>query len=104
MDSKNKIFNILSYIPPLFFIGLLTEGKNDADLRFHANQGLVLSIAMIGLMILGAILSPFTFGIILIFTGIAQFVVGIFCIIGIVNAVKGEQKELPLFGKFKIIK
>ncbi len=102
MDSKNKIFNILSYIPPLFFIGLLTEGKNDADLRFHANQGLVLSIAFYGLFVIGLILSFTLF--VPILTGIAQFVVGIFCIIGIVNAVKGEQKELPLFGKFKIIK
>ena len=43
--------------------------------------------------------SPF-FGII----SLLNIVILVFAIIGIINAAKGEMKELPLVGKFRIIK
>jgi len=35
---------------------------------------------------------------------IFQVIVVILAIMGIINAAKGEQKKLPLIGKFKLIK
>ena len=45
-NTDNKVYNVLSYIGPLFIVGLLLKPKN-VSVRFHANQGLVLFLAEI---------------------------------------------------------
>jgi len=87
--EKNKIMAALAYI--LFFIPLIADSNSKFG-RYHANQGLILLIAgaiLACIPILGWIVSP---------------VVWVFIIIGIVNAINGKAKELPLIGKFKILK
>ncbi len=98
MEGDNKIFNVLSYFGILWLIGLIAK-PNEPDVRFHVNQGIILSIALFaaGLLNIIPILGQILFGLV----GLAVF---IFAIMGIVSAVKGEQKELPLIGKFKILK
>ncbi len=93
MDNNNKLYSILAYIAPFWLIGLLAA-KDEQDVKFHVNQGIVLTIGwfiagLLSFLIIGFILYiPLT----------------IFAIMGIINASKGEQKELPLIGKIKIIK
>jgi len=100
MDNNNKLYNVLSYLN-LWLIGLLVAPQ-EQDVRFHVNQGIVLSIGEFALVILSTILA-FTV-IVPILCFIAGVVLCVFAIIGIINASKGEQKELPLIGKIKILK
>ena len=96
--DANKGLAILSYIGILVLIPLLAA-PNSRFARFHANQGLVLWIAS---MIVGAV------AIIPILGWIASFVGGIIVfvlmIIGIVNAAGGKAKQLPIIGKYTLIK
>lgn len=96
--ADNKTMGILSYI--LFFIPLITgDAQKSPFVKFHCNQGLVLAIAGVlssiiaVIPIIGWILAPVL--------GIAVFV---FDIMGIIAAVKGEKKDLPLVSKLKILK
>lgn len=82
-DSNDKLFGILSYIGILWLIGLLA-GKTEFT-KFHANQGLL--TWLVGFI-------PF----------IGWVASLIFMIMGIINVCNGEKKELPVIGKFQIIK
>ena len=94
--EKNKAMGLLAYI--LFFIPLLAA-KDSHFARYHANQGLVLFLC--GLIssvlwiipILGWIIAP-----------ILSIVITVLAVIGIINALNGKAKELPIIGKFKILK
>lgn len=99
--NDNKAMAIIGYIIPLlFFIPLVTDAKNSPFAKFHANQQLVLLIAAIAVNVIGAIIPFIGWFIILPLGSIAIFV---FAIIGLINAAKGEMKELPMIGGFKII-
>ncbi len=94
--EKNKVMAVLAYI--IFLIPLLAA-KDSKFARFHTNQGLVLFI--------GAILSSVIAAIPLIgwiIAPIAGLAITVLAIIGILNALNGRAKELPLIGKFKILK
>lgn len=101
MDNNSKLYNVLSYLN-FWLIGLLVA-PNDQDVKFHVNQGIVLTIAEVAVFILSFILAfiPIVGWIISFLLFVA---VGVLAIIGIINAVKGEQKELPLIGKIRILK
>ena len=95
--EKNKVMAALAYF--LFFLPLVVCPDSPFG-RYHANQGLLLLIVGIaGGVILGII--PIIGWILLPFFYIA---VAVFAIIGLMNALKGLAKPLPLFGKFQIIK
>lgn len=108
--SDNKVMGVLAYFGILFLIPLLAA-PNSRFARFHANQGLILFILEIAYGIVQAILSALFFAISWRFgyamatiLGLLWIVLGVFAIIGIVNAAQGKAKELPIIGKFKIIK
>lgn len=94
--EKNKVMAVLAYI--IFLIPLLAA-KDSKFARFHTNQGLVLFIGGIlssviaAIPIIGWIIAP-----------IAGIIITILAVIGIVNALGGKAKELPIIGKFKILK
>ena len=94
--EKNKVMAVLAYI--LFFIPLLAA-KDSKFARFHTNQGLVLFLGGIiasvvaAIPVIGWIVAP-----------IAGLVITVLAIIGILNALNGKAKELPVIGKFKILK
>ena len=94
--EKNKVMAILAYI--LFFIPLLAA-KDSKFARFHTNQGLVLFLGGIiasvvaAIPVIGWIIAP-----------IAGLVITVLAVIGIINALNGRAKELPVIGKFKILK
>lgn len=96
--ADNKIIALFSYLGILFLIPLLAS-PNSKYARFHANQGLVLFLANIVLGIVAVI--PILGWIV---GGIGSVVAFILAILGIVNAVTGKAKELPLIGKISILK
>ncbi|MBQ7114042.1 MAG: hypothetical protein IJO10_07365 [Clostridia bacterium] len=96
-NSTNKVMGILSYLWILWIVPIFAA-KDSQFARFHANQGLVLWIISIVGGIIGEI--P-VIGFISWIVGIAYLVL---TIMGIVNAVKGEMKPLPIIGGIKIIK
>lgn len=93
--ANNKVMAILSYFWILFLIPLFAA-KDSPFARFHANQGLLLFIWSIVVMILRKIWWPLG-----AIGGIISFIL---FIIGIVNAASGRAKELPVIGKFRLIK
>ncbi len=107
--QENKAMAVLAYI--LFFIPLLTGAhKTSVFARYHTNQGTVLAITSIIWSIAYGILSailvfiPYIGWLLMIIIGLTGFILPVFCIVGIVNAVNGQMKPLPIVGKFTIVK
>lgn len=118
--EANKVMAILSYL--IFFIPLLTGAhKTSPFVKYHVNQGTILFLLTLawGLVntilttILAAILiNPTTwysgswgiYGLITSVLGLLWLIPTALCIYGIINAATGKEKELPIIGKFKLIK
>ncbi len=95
--ETNKVVCILAYI--FFFIPLIADSSNE-EYRFHANQGLLIFILNIIVLILGILIPIIGWFVILPLGGLGVLA---FCIIGIINAANEEMKELPLIGSIRII-
>ena len=96
-DAKaNKLMAILAYLGILVLIPLFAA-KESKFARFHTNQGLILLIISVVIYFIGRISALSTLAWLL------NAAVFILAVIGIINAVKGETKELPLVGKYRII-
>jgi uncharacterized membrane protein len=79
----------------IFFVPLLTEYKNDPLVKYHVKQSLLLTLAFVAC----------SFARIIPFFGwmIASFVpmlIGILWIFGLINSINGEQKPVPVIGKY----
>ena len=91
--ANGKALAVLSYFSILCIIPLIMR-DNDFSL-YHAKQALVLLIASFALGVvafipcLGWVMAPIG--------GLCLFV---FVIIGIINAIQGQAKPLPLIGQF----
>ena len=96
-DSNKKLYCILAYIGILWLIGLIQLPK-DEDVKFHVNQGIVISIAMVALRIIAII--PVIGWIV---SAVGWIGILVLAIMGIIAANNGERKELPLIGKIKIL-
>lgn len=81
--ANNKVMAVLAYLGWLLLITIFAA-PNSKFARFHANQGIILFICG--------------------FIPVVNFIAFIFCIMGIINAINGKAKELPLIGKIKILK
>jgi uncharacterized membrane protein len=79
----------------------VSEAKNSPFAKFHANQQLNLLLAAIAVNVVGTIIPILGWFIILPLGTILIFVLAI---MGIINAVKGEMKKLPIIGGFELIK
>ena len=105
---ENKGMAVISYI---FLLSLISyfAAPNSRYVRFHAIQGINLMIfegiyaVSVGIVTAAFRFIPF-FGV-LVSAAASVLWIGFFVlmIIGIVNAVNGEMKELPIIGKLKII-
>jgi uncharacterized membrane protein len=108
-NSDDKVMAILAYI--FFFVPLIAGAHRKSEFaRFHTNQGTVLWIAALAYSIVYGILAtilwliPFL-GLLLIFVlGFVPLGFLVLAIMGIVNAANLEMKELPIIGKYNIIK
>lgn len=95
--ESNKVYAILAYLGILVLVPILAA-KDSKFAKFHANNGLVLLLAMV---ICGFLCS---IPIVKYFTGIIELGIIIIDIIGLISAAKGEAKELPIISGIKIIK
>jgi len=117
--AQNKTMSGLAYIPILFFLPLVACPQSKYG-RFHANQGLMLLILVGILAVVGNILafafwggSLYSYGlgfyprfyfVMYIIWAVIYIVDFGLIILGFYNAFTGRARELPLIGKFRIIK
>jgi len=106
----------------VFFLIPLLGAKHSRYARFHANQGLLFLILWVIVVIINNIIAAATvaslyssawfygggFGAAYVIGSIISIVLGILVaiigIIGLINGFTGKVKNLPLIGKFRIIK
>lgn len=100
LEQDVKILSAIGYIGLLFLVPYLVKPK-DKFAVFHANQGLLLLIATVVINVIGSIIPVIGWFIILPLGGI--FTLMLF-ILGIISALKGEEKRLPLIGNFDLLK
>ena len=94
---------------PILVLIPLFAAKNSKFARFHTNQGLVLFVATVVWNVVTRILTAvlkYLYVTKAIVSG-AMWLIGmllcVLAIMGIVNAVKGRAKELPLIGKIRFL-
>jgi len=94
MTKKSKAFAILSYLCVLVIVSLIM-GKKDKFVMFHAKQG-------VGILFLWVV-APYVFWIPILGWIAGPILVAltlVLMIYGIVHASKGEEKPVPLVGKY----
>ena len=108
--EQNKIMGILAYLSWLVLIPIFAAPKSKFA-RFHANQGLVLAITEIAWWIVSGIVNAILYSINWrlgsiagTLFGLANLIFLVVALLGIINAANGRAKELPVIGKFKILK
>lgn len=101
-----KTLAVVGYILPfLFFLPLQDEkSKNVAYVRFHANQQLILLILCVGVYFVQGILFSILMALGVIALQLINLALVALAIIGALGAYKGEMKELPFVGHFRILK
>ena len=123
--EEGKGMAVVAYIIAL--IPYFAGDKKNKFVRYHAIQGMNLMLIAIGYSIVAGILAgivysimygnctniysilqggcnPGSFGLIAFIIWLPAMAIGVIDIIGIVNAVNGKEKEVPILGKVKIIK
>ena len=98
MKETNKWICVLAYI--IFVIPILVDSDND-KYKFHSNQGLILFILAVVISIIGSFIPVIGWFIIL---PLGEILCIVLVIIGMINAYNGKMKELPIVGKYKLIK
>lgn len=113
--ESNKVMAVLAYLSWLVLIPLIGAQKSKYA-KFHTNQGLVLAITEIAWGIVSAVVKTiirtvfsliglgFLATIINSLLGLVSLAFLVLSIIGIVNAANGKAKQLPVIGKFTLIK
>lgn len=107
--ENNKVMAALSYFSVLVFIPIFAAPKSKFA-RFHANQGLVLLIAEVIFSVLHYILKMVVYAIswrlsfLTTIVSFAEIFLLVFSILGMVNAVTGQEKKIPIFGNITILK
>ncbi len=121
--EKNKAMGILAYFGILVLIPIFAA-KDSKFARFHSNNGLILCIIGVVvwlLNILNGVIFPrkieylfgvpirtgsrfFLYHVFAVIFWIIMIAVGVLAIVGIIHAVKGNKKKLPVVGNIEIIK
>ena len=91
--EENKWIACLAYLGILFLIPLLAK-KDSPYSQFHAKQGIVLFLGWIAASVINVI--PILGQIIFV---IASLFFLVLFFIGVINALSGKAKELPLIGQ-----
>jgi len=117
--EENKVMGILAYFGPLALVPFFTK-KDSPFAMYHTKQGFLLLAVDIGVMILNWILglirvtrTNYVLGVpyeykatpwfISLITTLLFIGIGILAVLGIVNAIKGEKKPLPLIGNLNFL-
>jgi len=99
MDKKHNGMAVFAYLWVLILIPFLTDAKNDPFVKFHLRQGLALIIFDVVAWFIVMLIGWFPI-IGWLITWILWLASLVFVIIGIVNVVNGNEKELPLIGQY----
>ena len=99
--EEGRSIAVLSYalllaMVPYFFLPLIW--RNNEFTLYHAKQCHAIWVALLVLMVIAAPLMFVCVGIIIASVAIIGALV--LCIMGIMNAIKGEAKSLPIVGKW----
>ncbi|MCA9392315.1 DUF4870 domain-containing protein [candidate division WWE3 bacterium] len=98
--QHNTGMAMIAYL--LFFVPLLTgDAHKDEFVKFHTNQGTLLFILSVAVSVVGTVVPFLGWFLVIPLGGLFTFVL---FVMGIINASKGEMKELPVIGKYQIIK
>ena len=103
MDAK--VTGIVSYISWVGWLVAFLAGDKEGA-KFHLNQALVLMIAMTVLPIVSAVVGfiPIVGFIVRLVAGLCCLVLLAFRIVGLVGAIKGEEKSVPIIGNIQLLK
>lgn len=99
--EEGKVLSIFAYI--IFLIPLLAGGDNQFT-KFHANQGLVLFLTSLALMVVSNILSWIIWPVGMLVSSVGSLGILALAILGIINVVQLEAKPLPVIGGITLIK
>ena len=103
-NSTAKVISILDYIGILWILGLFIE-KDDPDVKFHTNQGLIFLLEVVTGVFSVLSVIPILGIVFTLAGGLLGIVCLVLAILGIVNAAQGLQKPLPVIGTlFSFIK
>ena len=92
--GKNIAMGVLAYLGPLVIVSFIVA-KDDPFVKYHIKQGLVLFVIEVVLWMLSNMIWQLW-----MIYDIINIGTLILSILGIVNVVNGQEKELPLVGKF----
>jgi uncharacterized membrane protein len=113
--EQNKMMSLLAYLGILVFVPLLAA-KNSKFARYHSNQGFILLIFCMGWVIIHRVLMAIfrviflngthwrIYSLIDTVLSLIYVVFTILAVIGIINVFNGRAKELPVIGKYKLLK
>ena len=96
IHMNKQVTGMLAYLTWIGWLIAFIAGDREGA-KFHLNQALVLAIAALVKGVLSTIGVP---GFLIWLLGVMIYV---FCGIGIYQAYKGEEKELPIVGGIKIL-
>lgn len=104
--GNEKLYAVIGYIFPfLFFLPLVQDDlKSNQFSRFHANQQLNLLILVVAYMALQNVLFMILYFMWMPIASLIWLGIIVLAVLGVVNALGGQTKELPLIGKFKLLK
>lgn len=113
LDKQNagndKVIAAMSYLGVLIAVPFLIE-KKSGFVRFHMGQGLTLFVLEIAysiayqLLAAAVLMVSWRLYVIVRVAGYAAFLFPALAVVGIVNVVNGQEKELPVIGKIRLIR
>ena len=112
--ADNRVFAALSYLGILILVPIF-GARHSYFARFHANQGLVFLLCSIAysvaVRILRNLLNIIFGGFLSVVPAVFSLVTAVFSlfflvllILGIVNAATGRARELPVIGRFRLLR
>ncbi len=92
--DNTTLMGILAYLGILVIIPYLTA-RDNAFVKYHVKQGVVLAVIEIGIWVIGMSLYMLT-----PILGIVNLGLLVLSILGIVNVINKKEAEVPLVGQF----
>lgn len=92
--KKDRLMAAVAYV--MFFVPLMTEAKDDSFVKFHVKQGFALFLSAVIVWLFANVVPLFGPAL----APILNLVLLVIMAIGIINAIKGVEKQLPLVGSF----
>lgn len=101
---SKKATDIIAYLSPIGFIIAFLVGNREES-RFHLNQALVLIVVSLVLGVAGKIVGiiPLLGTILNIVLGFLNFIVFVLWLIGLMGAIQGREKAVPILGHVKLL-